>query len=111
MLSGLAISLVGCVGERLTYKGTPYTISHFAQPVTLTTETSSTQLGQYTVRLISIADDGTTQIQVVQTEKTLIAQPGEYFQSFEFGREGRQLTSASKATGTATFMLRRARHY
>src|SRR5689334_5418513 len=76
------------------------------QDIALNRAKPSAQLGQYSIRVLSIADDGTTQIRVAQTDKVLSARPGECFVSYEFGQEGLQLLSASKATGTATMILR-----
>ena len=71
----------------------------------MSTAKPTAQLGQYSIRLLSIADDGTTQIRVGQTDKVLSARPGHCFVSYEFGQEGLQLLSASKS-GTATMTSR-----
>ena len=46
-------------------------------------------------RLLGIAADGTTTIQVLQSGEELQARPGDYFVSAEYGRKGLQLISAS----------------
>ena len=76
------------------------------QDLTLSTAKPTAQLGQYSIRLLSIAEDGTTQIRVAQTDEVLSARPGQYFVSYEFGQEGLQLRSASKSSGTATMTSR-----
>ena len=102
----LALALIVTGGCR----GHVWRVTHFSRPVTLTTDQPTAQLGQYTVRLVSIGDDGTAQIEVLQTHRTLTARPGEWFVSSEFGSQGLSLDSASKATGTAKFTLRGARY-
>jgi hypothetical protein len=109
--AAIATLFAGCAGHTTTSElDHPITISHTAEPITLTADKPVAQLKQYTVRLLSIAEDGTTQIQVVETQQTLTARPGECFVSHEFGQKGLTLTSASRATGTATFLLRSARY-
>jgi predicted ATPase len=98
LLSGCS-SARQSMGATYTAGGT-YTL---VEPdITLSDAKQTVQLGQYSIRLLSIADDGTTQIRVAQTRRVLSARPGECFVSYEFGREGLQLLSASKTTGTAT---------
>lgn len=46
-------------------------------------------------KLVTIAKDGTTTIEVTKTGERLTAAPGEYFVSSAFGRVGLQLLSAS----------------
>ena len=46
-------------------------------------------------RLIKIASDGTTTIEVTKTGETLTAGPGEHFVSSAYGTEGLQLLSVS----------------
>jgi hypothetical protein len=46
-------------------------------------------------RLVKVARDGTTTIEVTETGETLTAAPGEYFVSSAYGRVGLQLLSAS----------------
>jgi hypothetical protein len=76
------------------------------QDITLNRAKPTVKLGQYSIRLLSIADDGTTQIRVAQTDKVLSARPGQCFVSYEFGQEGLELVSASKSSGTATMISR-----
>jgi hypothetical protein len=54
------------------------------------------------MRLVSIADDATTTIQLDSGE-SLSAKPGECFSCSQFGRSGLELISASHQTGTAVF--------
>jgi len=84
----------------------PITHTLIVQDLTLSTAKPTAQLGQYSIRLLSIADDGTTQIRVAQTDRVLGARPGECFVSYEFGQRGLQLLSASKSSGTATMTSR-----
>jgi hypothetical protein len=79
----------------------PVTHSLMVEDFTLSDKRKTVQLGQYTVRLVSIASDGATQIKVIQTDKVLTARPGQYFESYEFGKIGLQLKSATN--GVATF--------
>jgi hypothetical protein len=79
----------------------PITYTLVAQDLTLSREKPTAQLGQYSIQLVSIADDGTTQIHVTPTDTFLSARPGECFASFEFGQKGLELVSASKNRGTA----------
>jgi hypothetical protein len=46
-------------------------------------------------RLVTIAKDGATTIEVAETGERLTAAPGEYFVSSAYGTEGLQLVSAS----------------
>ena len=46
-------------------------------------------------RLVTVASDGTTTIEVTETGERLTAAPGEYFVSSAYGRVGLQLLSAS----------------
>ena len=46
-------------------------------------------------RLVRIATDGTTTIEVIKTGETLTAAPGQYFVSSSYGTEGLQLLSVS----------------
>lgn len=82
------------------------TYSLVQQDVTLNRTKPTARLGQYLIQLLSIAEDGTTQIRVGQTDRVLSARPGQCFVSDEFGRDGLQLLSASKSTGTATMISR-----
>jgi hypothetical protein len=85
---------------------TPISFSHYAESITLKISEPPAQIGNYTVKLLSIAEDGTTQIQVLQSQRTLAARPGERFVGGEFGSKGLTLESASKSTGTATLTRR-----
>lgn len=97
------VFLAGCSsGRQLT--GMSHTL--VVQDFTLTHAKPTAQLKQYSIKLVSIADDGTTQIRVTQTDKVLSALPGHCFVSYEFGQEGLQLLSASKSNGTATMISR-----
>ena len=97
------VLLSGCSSARQS-AGVTHTL--LMQDVTLSQAKPTAQLGQYSIRLLSIADDGTTQIRVAQTGKTLSACPGQCFVSYEFGQEGLELLSASKSSGTATMTSR-----
>src|SRR5688572_14316389 len=102
LLAFIALVLCGCNRDaQRDVDSLPVTHSLMVQDFTLSDQKQSIQLGQYTVRLISIAENGATQIRVLQTDKVLTAQPGEYFVSYEFGRMGLQLKSATN--GVATF--------
>jgi len=84
----------------------PVTHTLVVQDLTLSTTKPTAQLGQYSIRLLSVAEDGTTQIRVAETDKVLSARPGECFVSYEFGRQGLELLSASKSSGTAIMTSR-----
>ncbi len=47
------------------------------------------------VRLVAVAEDGTTTIQVLQTGETLRAARGDFFVPGHFGRHGLQLLGSS----------------
>jgi hypothetical protein len=116
----LTIAFAGCAGHRSArVTPLPPTVSSEPVPVltphshtlvqetlTLTLTRPTTQRGDYHVGLVSIADDGTTRIQVVETGKELTAQPGGFFASQEFGSKGLQLLSASKASGAVSMVSR-----
>jgi hypothetical protein len=99
-------SLVFATGCSSVRQSTGRTHTLMVQDLTLSHAKPTAQLGQYSIRLLSIADDGTTQIRVTQTDKVLSARPGQCFVSYEFGQEGLQLLSASKSSGTATMTSR-----
>src|SRR5262245_32633050 len=82
----------------------PISFSHYAKAITLKTSEPPAQIGNHAIKLLSIAEDGTTQIQVLQSQRTLTARPGECFVGGEFGSKGLTLESASKASGTATLI-------
>jgi hypothetical protein len=104
ILAFVTLGLVsGCTSSPQSARTTYSLIQH---DVTVSQAKPTAQLGQYSIRLLSIAEDGTTQIRIVQTEKVLSARPGQCFASDEFGREGLQLLSASESTGTATMISR-----
>ena len=84
----------------------PHSHTLVQETLTLTPARPVTQCGNYNVRLVSIADDRTTRIQVVETGTELAARPGGFFASQEFGSEGLQLISASKATGAVSMISR-----
>ena len=63
-----------------------------------------TECGVFNVKLVSIADDGTTCIRVIETGHELTAHPGEFFEGGEFGSQGLQLVSASKEAGVASIL-------
>jgi hypothetical protein len=84
----------------------PHSHTLVQQTLTLTFTRPVIQRGDYQIRLVSIAGDGTTRIQVVETGKELTAQPGGFFASQEFGSEGLQLISASKASGAVSMISR-----
>jgi len=79
----------------------PRTHTLMIQEFALTTTKPTIQLGQYTIKLVSIAADGVTHIRVAQTDKVLVAHPGDYFVSYEFGQEGLRLLSVTN--GEAKF--------
>ena len=93
----------GCSSDR---QSVGRTFALMVQDIKLSQEKPTAQLGQYSIRLLSIADDGTTEIRVAQTDKVLSARPGQCFVSYEFGLEGLELLSASKTSGTATMTSR-----
>ncbi len=95
--------LSGCSSTR-PFGGTTYSL--VLQDITLSVAKPTAQLGEYTIRLLSIADDGMTEIRVIQTDKVLSARPGQCFVSYEFGQEGLQLLSASKSSGTVSMISR-----
>ena len=103
MYNAWSLSLVLAVTLTAVCHRHLWRITHFSQPVILSTSQPFAEVGQYTVKLISIAEDGTTQIEVLQTHRTLSARPSEYFLSSEFGNRGLSLDSASRAIGTAKF--------
>ncbi len=94
----LALWLSGCSSPR-SLPGTRHTLVEWH--VTLSQAKPEGHVGQFSVRLLDIADDGTTQIRLQQTGKVLSAGLGQYFVSEGFGREGLKLLSASKSDGTA----------
>ena len=57
------------------------------------------------VRLVAIAEDGTTTIEVNSTGETLRAAPGKYFVSKAYGTQGLRLISASDEKHEARFLL------
>lgn len=93
----------GCVHQEQAVRS----ISHYQKRLVLSVERGG-QVGQYAIRIVSIADDGLTQISIVGSEKSFAALPGGYFESREFGSHGLQLLAASKANGTAEFVIRGA---
>jgi hypothetical protein len=97
------VFLSGCSSTR-HFGGTTYSLVQ--QDITLSLAKPTAQLGQYSIRLLSIADDGTTEIRVTQTDKVLSARPGQCFVSYEFGQEGLQLLSASKISGMVSMVSR-----
>lgn len=103
-----AALVAGCSSHHHSHGTTLLPISHklIAQDISLSARKPIVQLGQYSIRLVSIADDGTTQIHVAQTDSVLSARPDEYFVSYEFGQMGLELLSASKNAGTANMTLR-----
>jgi hypothetical protein len=84
----------------------PHSYTLVEQPLTLSVSRPLAQRGDCSVRLISIADDGTTRIRIVETGTELAAHPGEFFDSAEFGSQGLQLVSASKKTGVVSLISR-----
>jgi hypothetical protein len=60
-------------------------------------------------RLVDVAPDGTTTIQVVSSGSKLTAAPGGYFVSDEYGRIGLQLVSSSAEKHEARFIRRSAK--
>jgi hypothetical protein len=104
-----AMLFAGCSSSRQKFDAAQLPIRSHAlivQNVELSNANPTAQLGQYTIRLIATADDGTTQIRVIQTDSVLSARPGECFTGSEFGQEGLLLRSASKNNGTATMTSR-----
>jgi hypothetical protein len=97
------VFLCGCSSTR-HLGGTTYSLVQ--QDITLSLAKPTAQLGQYSIRLLSIADDGMTAIRVTQTDKVLSARPGQCFVSYEFGQEGLQLLSAAKSSGMASMISR-----
>lgn len=66
--------------------------THFQRDIRLSREhATDSQLG---VRLVSVEEDGTTTIEVLRSEESYQARPGEYFTG-AFGNRGLQLISAS----------------
>jgi len=84
----------------------PHSYTLIEETLTLSVAHPVTQRGDCTVKLVSIADDGTTRIRVVENGRELTAHPGEFFDSAEFGSQGLQLISASKKAGTASMISR-----
>ena len=62
------------------------------------------QDGELGARLVGIADDGTTTITVFKTGETNSAQPGAYFVSRYYGKQGLLLVSASHQSWEARFL-------
>jgi hypothetical protein len=109
MIVASVMLLAGCSSSRQTFDATRLPIHSHAlivQNVRLSNAKPTAQLGQYTIRLVTIADNGTTQIRVIQTDAVLSARPGQCFTSYEFGQEGLRLVSASKSRGTASMISR-----
>ena len=97
--------LCGCA----THDANHRSITHYAQVVKLTPEKPEARVskrGHIELRLLSIAEDGTTRIALAGSDNNLTAKPGEYFESREFGIRGLQLVSASKADGVALLRAR-----
>ena len=90
----LAFALTGCSSSsppRITLFR-PSGISHFRRDIELSLKKATDlQLG---VRLVSVATDGLTTIEVLDTRDSFQARPGEYFVG-AFGNEGLELVSAS----------------
>jgi hypothetical protein len=84
----------------------PLSYTHVEETLTFSIAHPLTQRGDCNVRLVSIADDGTTRIRVVETGRELTAHPGEFFASPEFGMHGLQLVSASKKSGVVSMISR-----
>ena len=84
----------------------PQSYSVVEQTLMLSVSHPVTPRGDYKVRLVSIAADGTTRIRVVETGRELTLRPGEFFDGAEFGSQGLQLISASRMKGTASLISR-----
>ena len=110
VLATSVLATAGCSSHRgnpkVTHLPGSRTLTLIVQDLTLSATKPTAQLGQYSIRLVSIAEDGTTQIRVAQTDTVLSARPGECFVSYEFGQEGLELLSASKSNGTASMTSR-----
>lgn len=78
-------------------------ITHATRVESFTLSPTSRQNDDFGVRLISIAPDGTTEIEATHTSTRLTSTPGQPFASQEFGRQGLVLRSSSSDTQTAIF--------
>src|SRR6266404_6460582 len=94
ILALVLLAVVNGCSSANHFSGTTHTL--VVQDITLNYAKPTAQLGRYSIRLLSIADDGTTRIGIAQTDKELSACPGQCFVSYEFGQEGLELVSASK---------------
>jgi hypothetical protein len=110
LIGASAALIFGCSSHyskpEVTNLPSTQTFTLVIQDLTLSPTNPTAQLGQYSIRLLSIADDGATQTRVVETDNLLSAHPGQCFVSYEFGQEGLQLLSASKSSGVASMTSR-----
>ena len=84
----------------------PHSYTLMQQTLTLSTAQTVALRGDSKIELVSIADDGTTKIRIVETGKELSAHLGDFFDSAEFGSQGLQLISASKKIGAVSMISR-----
>lgn len=99
----VAFSFSGCSRqsdmESKTGVSRTFTVTHVGQTFTLTTNAPLASITGHLVRLLSIADDGTTVLTIVGSNQTLMARVGEPFSNSPFGSHGLTLESASRAEG------------
>ena len=79
------------------------TIIHATTVESFTLSPTTPRNEEFGVRLISVAADGTTEIESIRTSTRLTSTPGKPFVAPEFGTQGLVLRSASSDTQTAPF--------
>lgn len=85
--------------ESKTRVSRTFTVTHVVQTFTLTTNAPIASMSGREVRLLSIADDGTTVLTIVGSDQILTARVSEPFSNSPFGAHGLTLESASSAEG------------
>src|SRR5689334_8902392 len=89
----LAILLLGLMVGCSSVPGGGITSSTYTREIVLSRRRPQNDFAK--ARLVTIAEDGTTTIQCVETGDTLRAAPGEFFAPGPYGTHGLQLISAS----------------
>ena len=101
MFKGLSILsvlvLAGCAGS--------ITHTHYSKDVELHVR-QEMPLGNQTVEVVDVAEDGTTTLELVESGERLTAKVGDYFVSEAFGNHGLQLLSATPGSDIVTVRQR-----
>ncbi len=90
-------ALLGCTHR--------YRVSHYSRDIEMSIG-QDVRLGAQTMRLVSVAPDGSVTIELVEEGEKFTTNPGGFFVFSSFGTEGLQLFSASPEKSTAILRQR-----